>query len=319
MEAEDRLAAQVAGPGRTLFVGFGPLAGAPVFHQDIRDHTKSGEAPETFAAWLETPDEPYDEVVLRMPRAKERLRMSLTMVRSAVQPGSAVTVVGHNDSGVRAAPRDINELVGPSEVVGTRWHCRAVRAPVTETHSPASLQDFKGSWTFEDIEVTTYPGVFAHGRLDPGTELLLRAIEERPMKDLRALDIGCGSGVIAATLAKRGATVDAVDADAVAVQAAAETGGPYAVSAFASDLYSAVIGPYDLIATNPPFHRDGRVSLTVAQDLIAGAHKRLNRRGELWMVVNRFIDHTDALRAGFASFDMVAEDGRYRVWRAKRG
>jgi 16S rRNA G1207 methylase RsmC len=55
-------------------------------------------------------------------------------------------------------------------------------------------------------------GVFAHGRLDAGTALLLRqAPAPSPTGDL--LDLGCGAGAIALTLARRApaATVWAVD------------------------------------------------------------------------------------------------------------
>jgi 16S rRNA (guanine1207-N2)-methyltransferase len=321
VEAEDRLAAQVAGSGRVLFIDFGPTAGDLAFHQDIRRHTEAEQADveSTFGPWLDPPTDPYDEVVLRMPRAKERLRMSLEMARAAVRPGGALTVVGHNDSGIRAAPRDVAALVGPTEVVGTRWHCRAVRATVDQGYPPTALDAFDAPWMLEDLEVHSFPGVFAHGRLDPGTALLLTALADENLSGQRVLDLGCGSGVIAAVAASRGAQADAVDADAVAVEAAARTGAPHGVRAYPSDLFSTVSGPYDRILTNPPFHRDGRVSLTTARELIATAGAHLPRSGELWMVVNRFLDHTEALRTGFLSFDLAAEDGHYRVWRARRG
>lgn len=322
MEAEDRLAAQVAGPGRVLFVGAGPTLppGSVVFQQDIRVHALCAAAglDATFGAWLDPPAEPYDECVVRMPRAAGRLRMNLTMARACVRPGGAITVVGHNDGGIRAAPRDVERLVGEPSVVATRWHCRAVRAVVPSAFPAAHLQDFASRWSFDDIAVTSFPGVFADGRLDPGTALLLRALAGHGLEGARLLDLGCGSGVIAAWAARRGAHAEGCDTDAVAVEAAAATGAPYGVRAFASDLYGSVEGTYDVIATNPPFHRDGRVSLSIARALLAGAPARLTRAGELWMVVNRFLDHTATMREGFASFDLVAEDGRYRVWRARR-
>lgn len=321
MEAEDRLAAQVAGSGIVLFIDFGPTAGDLAFHQDIRRHTEAEAAgiESTFGPWLAPPADPYDEVVLRMPRAKERLRMSLEMARAAIRPGGTLTVVGHNDSGIRAAPKDIEALIGSAEVVGTRWHCRAVSARVDEAFSPTTLDAYDAPWTHDGLEVHSFPGVFAHGRLDPGTALLLSALADEGFDGKRVLDLGCGSGLIAATAAARGAVADAVDADAVAVEAAMRTGAPHGVRAYASDLFSAVSGPYDRILTNPPFHRDGRVSLTTARELITTAGAHLTRAGELWMVVNRFLDHTEALRTGFASFDLVIEDGHYRVWRAVRG
>lgn len=60
--------------------------------------------------------------------------------------------------------------------------------------------------------MTTDRGVFGHGRLDTGTNLLLRTAPPPPT-DGHLLDLGCGAGAIALTLAQRspGAIVHAVD------------------------------------------------------------------------------------------------------------
>ena len=63
-----------------------------------------------------------------------------------------------------------------------------------------------------DVEVTTAPGVFSAHRLDLGTQVLLRAVPDPPPSgDL--LDLGCGWGPLALTLAMRSprARVWAVD------------------------------------------------------------------------------------------------------------
>jgi len=62
------------------------------------------------------------------------------------------------------------------------------------------------------FSMLTDRGVFSHGHLDTGTSLLLREAPAPP-PDGPLLDLGCGSGPIALTLAKRSpdATVWAVD------------------------------------------------------------------------------------------------------------
>lgn len=65
-----------------------------------------------------------------------------------------------------------------------------------------------------DLEVDTDRGVFSHGRLDSGTELLLRRGGATLGGDGdHLLDLGCGAGAIAVVLARRApdATVWAVD------------------------------------------------------------------------------------------------------------
>ena len=62
------------------------------------------------------------------------------------------------------------------------------------------------------LELATDSGMFSPGRLDPGTRFLLEEAAQPPA-DGDLLDLGCGYGPIACTLAKRapGATVWAVD------------------------------------------------------------------------------------------------------------
>ena len=85
-------------------------------------------------------------------------------------------------------------------------------------HEPAGPSDERSvEVTLPDLSftMTTDRGVFSHGRLDTGTSLLLRTAPPLPATgDL--LDLGCGAGPIALTMAHRspGATVHAVDVNA---------------------------------------------------------------------------------------------------------
>ncbi len=69
------------------------------------------------------------------------------------------------------------------------------------------------------LRLETDSGVFSPDRLDPGTRVLLESVPEPPQEgDL--LDLGCGYGPIALTMAKRAprATVWAVDVNRRAVE-----------------------------------------------------------------------------------------------------
>lgn len=70
------------------------------------------------------------------------------------------------------------------------------------------------TWALPDgpLVLTTDRGVFGHGRVDVGTKLLLVTLGAPPPSG-HLLDLGCGTGAIACTMARRapGATVWAVD------------------------------------------------------------------------------------------------------------
>lgn len=313
-------ASQITGE-RLLVVGFDAdvaraLSPATVFHQNWRAYRAASSLGDVqFGAWFSA-EQPYETALVEMPKETERLRMMLCMVVAAVAPGGRLVLIGRNDAGIKSAGRHVSEIVGKNDVLDFRFHARALRATVSREPRRTSLEDWENVFQAEvggrTCDVHDFPGVFAHGRVDEGTRRLLEVLEVRD--DARVLDVGCGNGVIGAWLRIGGAAVSSCDVDALAVEAATRTAG----SAFPSDVYSDVDGTYDVIVTNPPFHAGVRTTSGVAIRMISEARTHLAAGGEMWLVANRFLDYLTPLRDAFARADVVSEDNKFRVYRAKR-
>ena len=312
-------AERIAG-GRLLIVGFDAevaraLSPATVFHQNRRAYRAASGEDVQFGAWFSA-EQPYDVAVVEMPKETERLRMTLSMVVAALRREGRLVLIGRNDAGIKSAGRHLSEIVGANEVLDFRFHARALAATVLVPPSWSSLDVWETVFSAEvaerAIEVHSFPGVFAHGRVDEGTRRLLEVL--RVDQGARVLDVGCGSGVIGAWLNAGGLRCDSVDVDAVAVEAASRTAG----SAWASDVYSDVQDAYDSIVTNPPFHAGVRTTSAAAIRMIEGAPAHLVAGGEMWLVANRFLDYLTPLRDAFARVDVVHEDNKFRVYRARR-
>jgi 16S rRNA (guanine1207-N2)-methyltransferase len=137
-----------------------------------------------------------------------------------------------------------------------------------------------------DVEVEVATGVFSPGGLDKGTAVLL---DEAPTPPATGtfLDLGCGWGAIALTLALRspGATVWALDVNERALDltrrnaAALGLGGVHASTAdgIPDDVR------FDLIWSNPPI----RVGKAVLHDLLHTWLPRLSPTGVAHLVVQR--------------------------------
>jgi len=160
-------------------------------------------------------------------------------------------------------------------------------------------------------------GVFSGARVDPGTLALLRETPAPPPEgDL--LDLGCGYGPIACTLARRspGATVWAIDVNSRAVEltaANAATLGLANVRAVAP-VEVPVSVTFAGIWSNPPI-RIGKVAL---HELLASWLGRLAAGAAAWLVVNRHLGG-DSLGAWLGSegwlVERVASKSGYRVLR----
>ena len=143
--------------------------------------------------------------------------------------------------------------------------------------------DVWGHW----LELTTGSGVFAQGRLDIGTGVLLR--ESAPPVDARdVLDLGCGYGVIglAIAVAVPQVRVTAVDVNERALLLARENAERLGVA----DRFRAVLpeevdadATYDEIWSNPPI----RVGKDALHDLLLDWLPRLRPGGRAVMVVGK--------------------------------
>jgi len=143
--------------------------------------------------------------------------------------------------------------------------------------------DVWGHW----LEMTTGSGVFARGRLDVGTGVLLRAVPP-PAQAREVLDLGCGYGVIglAVAVACPQARVTAVDVNERALLLANQN----ALALGVADRFRAVLpdevdaqASYDAIWSNPPI----RIGKEALHELLLRWLPRLTPEGSATMVVGK--------------------------------
>jgi len=267
---------------------------------------------------------PYDAAVVRLPRIKAELEMTIHAVAAQLRPGAPLYVYGANDEGIKSAPSRMEPLLGEVVSIDARKHCRVVEAlrPEELPGLKQSLDDFKSSLTLDlpegPVEHASYPGVFAKGQLDPGTAALLEALPPISPK-VRLLDFACGAGVIGGSLKRRRPEIQVwmTDIDAVSVEAAKQNVPEAQVAC--GDRWAAVqaIRHFHLIVSNPPIHTGKGRDYSILTDLAEGAPMRMRDKGQLWIVVQRQVPADVALKEVFSRVTMAWQDTRYRVWCAE--
>jgi len=246
--------------------------------------------------------------------------MTLAMVASALPEDAALRVVGTRRGGIESAGQEIDKVATRLGVESGK-HARLIMAR-TRGRLPASLEAFASEWELITesgrLRIASFPGVFSHGRLDDGSRFLLDTVPSLPGP---LLDVGSGAGVLGAWYARGGATpVTLVDADALAVEASRRTlelNGIEGRAEPADVLPSA--GAFAAIVSNPPFHRGVETDHRVTTALVSGAPSRLLPGGTLTLVCNRFLPVQALLDQAFGSHRVLADDGRYRVYRSVGG
>jgi 16S rRNA (guanine1207-N2)-methyltransferase len=134
------------------------------------------------------------------------------------------------------------------------------------------------------------------------------------------VDLGCGTGVLAAALAHRrpGLRVTAADSSAAAVASAAATAEANGLGdriAVVRDDAGASLPPgsADLVVCNPPFHIGAAVVPALAARLFRGAARALRPGGELWTVYNTALDHRTALSRIVGSTRFASRTPKFTV------
>ncbi|EIL5662098.1 16S rRNA (guanine(1207)-N(2))-methyltransferase RsmC [Salmonella enterica] len=256
-----------------------------------------------------------DTLIYYWPKNKPEAQFQLMNILSLMPVGVDVFVVGENRSGVRSAEPMLADYAQLNKVDSARrcglYHGRLEKQP------QFSLESWWAEYNIDGLTIKTLPGVFSRDGLDVGSQLLLSTLT--PHTKGKVLDVGCGAGVLSAALASHSPKVRLTlcDVSAPAVEASRATLAANGLEGevFASNVFSEVKGRFDMIISNPPFHDGMQTSLDAAQTLIRGAVRHLNSGGELRIVSNAFLPYPKILDETFGFHEVIAQTGRFKVYR----
>ncbi|WP_309620855.1 methyltransferase, partial [Salinibacterium sp.] len=142
-----------------------------------------------------------------------------------------------------------------------------------------------------------------------------------------AVDLGCGTGLLAASLARQAAAggtearVLATDESAAAVASTTLTmrANDLDVMVTRDDAGSRVADrSVDLVLLNPPFHTGAAVHSGVSTKLFEAASRMLRPGGELWTVFNSHLDYRPILGRIVGPTSQVERTPKFTVTRSRR-
>ena len=177
--------------------------------------------------------------------------------------------------------------------------------------------------------VCAHGGAFAGAKLDIGTRFLLSVIDGALPDAARAdgavaIDLGCGTGILAAALARSHPhlRVIATDQSRIAVASATATmaaNGLDAVTVVRDiGLESQRDASADVILLNPPFHTGAAVTTGIAESLFRDAARVLRPGGELWTVFNSSLGYRAVLQRVVGPTREVARNAKFTVAASSR-
>jgi 16S rRNA (guanine1207-N2)-methyltransferase len=264
-------------------------------------------------------------VLLQLPRSLAALDELAARIARFASPAVQVFAGGR----IKHMTTAMNEVLGRHFADLHATHARqksrvlvASRPRVAPPDDTATDAGWPRRQFHEDIGlwVCAHGAAFAGTSLDIGTRYLLEFLDRMKPDAASAVDLGCGTGVLATALATRrpGILVIASDQSAAAVASARATqaanGVADRVSVVRDDALSArPDASTGLVLLNPPFHIGSSVHAGIALKLFSDAARVLEPGGELWTVWNTHLGYRPALTRIVGPTRQVGRNSKFTV------
>lgn len=289
-------------PETTLFLGATP-------HPFLGSSAVVGWQPfkPTADAWQKSdrtlleaiPAESYPTVLVLPGKSRDETLHWFALARKHLAPGGTIAVSMPNTAGAERFEKELAAATG--EIVARSKHkCRVFHA----TENGAWNEETFAAWAtlggmkpVLDTPFVTEAGIFSHGRIDAGSQLLAAHLPANLRG--KVADLGAGWGFLSHAVLTRCPAVETLDlyeADSRALACARQNLTEFLQPAFHwHDVTTGLPETYDTIVMNPPFHTGQATDVDLGRAFLATAHAALKRGGSLLLVANRQLSYEAAL------------------------
>jgi 16S rRNA (guanine1207-N2)-methyltransferase len=261
-------------------------------------------------------------VLGQLPKSLDALREIAQLAAAHADAGVTVFLGGR----VKHMNHAMNGVLGDSfadvraSLARQKSRVLVARGPLPPAEPGVTAYPLRQHHLDLDLWVCAHGATFAGAKIDIGTRFLLEFLDRMHPAASTAVDLGCGTGVIAVALARGrpNLSVIATDQSAGAVASAAATmdanGLADRVAVLRDDAMSTLPGTsVDLIACNPPFHLGTSVHAGAALRLFDAAGRVLAPGGQLWTVFNSHLAYRRALSHAVGPTRVVGRNAKFTV------
>ena len=249
--------------------------------------------------------------VVVVPRSKVEARDLIAQAAKAVGAEGHVVVDGQKTDGVDSLWKELRKrdrvLASHSKAHGRVFWIKG-----------GALDDWRAQDTRTPEGLVTKAGIFSADGADRASQLLVQTLPAKLAA--RVCDLGAGWGFLSKGILERKGvkSVDLVEAEHAALEAARKNVSDPRATFHWADARQFEAQAFDVVVTNPPFHTGRSADPDLGRAFIASAARLLGPRGELWLVANRHLGYETTLAEAFTSFEEVAGDAAFKVLRATR-
>lgn len=269
----------------------------------------------------------FDTVVIQVPKTTAMLDHQLAAIAAGTTTASRIVGAGMARHIHRSTTDAFERLIGPTTTSRATRKARLIHAERADTPSDYSSPDPTEFTTDRGVRVAQLPGTFSADHVDVGSALLIEVLAALPAVPSGATvaDVGCGNGVLAASLAPSWTQAKFVllDASDMAIAAAQTTWrwndlGDRATFAAVDGFTETADASIDVVITNPPFHQGHALDEGLTNRLLADCSRVLTPKGVAYVVAQRHLNLHTKMKKWFASVEVVSKHPSHVVLAAEQ-
>lgn len=274
----------------------------------------------TFKNSLEDVSKPIDILIIKIPKSLDYLKYFLNKVRPNLNENSVVLLAGMMKNLPSSLWKSLENLLGTTQTSLAKKKAKIIQVRVEKK---PSIIDFPKIFSQEhsNNQIYNHANVFSKDSLDIGTRFLLNQFPKYTNIN-KAIDLGCGNGIVGLNLAQRfsDAEITFTDESFMAVESARLTAknnlDSYAKHQFIVNncLDGFEKQKYDLIVCNPPFHQNHSIGLHIALQMFKQAHFCLKKGGKFIVIANRHLPYFTHLKRIFGKVSTIASNKKFNLY-----
>jgi 23S rRNA (guanine1835-N2)-methyltransferase len=171
-------------------------------------------------------------------------------------------------------------------------------------------------YSFKKHEISQYFGVFSSKSIDPASQFLIDNLPKVEGEN-KVLDLGCGNGIIAKVLLEKDKdlNIHLVDDSFLALESAKlNVTGSNVAFHHAHNLDQLNSDFFDLIVSNPPFHVEHEIDISLPLRLFRESHRTLKVGGAFRLVSNQHLNYKTHLVKIFSEVEIISENDKYVIY-----
>ncbi|WP_455481488.1 class I SAM-dependent methyltransferase [Bartonella sp. B12(2025)] len=265
----------------------------------------------------------YDGAFLHLSKYRGFNQNCFLDLLECVKPGGWIIIGGNKIAGAASMMKWVKTFVPITDKL-SKNHGLVFWLQVPKRIEKQNIAQLRSPPLNFENKFQTSPGMFSHGRIDPGSAAL--ALHMHKVISGKTADFGAGWGFLSYAALERSEKLTALDlyeADYNALEAAKQhlkrITASCPVHFYWHDLvHEPITDLYDTIISNPPFHTQQTTDVSLGQHFIINAAKYLKPGGNFLLVANRHLPYETLLKNIFRTVSIHEKAHGFKVIEARR-